>query len=79
MSRYKYITYVTMDLQTHGSSFRFPRALCGMSTVLVLSGISTMETLKTYAYRPNIVLNGVGDIVKLAQSADNKETAREFK
>ena len=34
----------------------------GMSTVLVLSGVSTRETLKTYAYRPSIVLDGVGDI-----------------
>lgn len=38
----------------------------GMSTVLVLSGVSTRETLDTYAYRPNIVLNGVGDIPGLA-------------
>ncbi len=43
----------------------------GMSTVLVLSGVSTLETLKTYAYRPNLVLNGVGDIVKLAHSVEN--------
>ena len=38
----------------------------GMSTVLVLSGISTRETVKTFAYRPTMVLDGVGDIVKLA-------------
>ena len=38
----------------------------GMSTVLVLSGISNRGTLKTYAYRPTMVLDGVGDIVKLA-------------
>ena len=38
----------------------------GMSTVLVLSGISTRETLKTFAYRPTMVLDGVGDIVRLA-------------
>ena len=38
----------------------------GMSTVLVLSGVSTRETLDTYAYRPSIVLNGVGDIPGLA-------------
>ena len=38
----------------------------GMSTVLVLSGVSTQETLKTYAYRPTMVLDGVGDIVRLA-------------
>lgn len=40
----------------------------GMSTVLVLSGVSTMEIVKTYAYRPNMVLNGVGDIVTIAHS-----------
>ena len=38
----------------------------GMSTVLVLSGVSTRETLDTYAYSPSIVLNGVGDIPGLA-------------
>ena len=40
----------------------------GMSTVLVLSGVSTMETLKTYAYRPSVVLNGVGDIAASARA-----------
>lgn len=40
----------------------------GMSTVLVLSGVSDMDTLNTFAYRPSIVLNGVGDIVTMAQS-----------
>lgn len=39
----------------------------GMSTVLVLSGVSTRETLSTYAYRPSMVLNGVGDIPGLAR------------
>lgn len=39
----------------------------GMSTVLVLSGVSTRETLNTYGYRPTIVLDGVGDIVKVAK------------
>lgn len=39
----------------------------GVSTVLVLSGVSTMETLKTYAYQPTVVLNGVGEIVKAAK------------
>ena len=38
----------------------------GMSTVLVLSGVSTRDTLKTYAYRPSIVLDGVGDIPTMA-------------
>jgi NagD protein len=40
----------------------------GMSTVLVLSGISTKATLNDYAYRPSAVLNGVGDIVKEANA-----------
>lgn len=40
----------------------------GMSTVLVLSGVSTMNTLKTFAYRPTVVLNGVGDIVTTARA-----------
>ena len=41
----------------------------GMSTVLVLSGVSTEDTVKTYAYRPTIVLDGVGDIVKMAKDS----------
>ena len=41
----------------------------GMSTVLVLSGVSTWDTLKTYAYRPSIVLNGVGDIAAMARES----------
>lgn len=40
----------------------------GMSTVLVLSGVSTRETLRTYAYRPSMVLSGVGDIPAMAQA-----------
>ncbi|MGI6057683.1 MAG: HAD-IIA family hydrolase [Bilifractor sp.] len=34
----------------------------GMSTVLVLSGISTPDTLRMYGYRPSAVLSGVGEI-----------------
>ena len=39
----------------------------GMSTVLVLSGVSTRATLDEFAYRPSMVLDGVGDIPRLAQ------------
>lgn len=35
----------------------------GMDTVLVLSGVSTRQTIEEYPYRPNYVLDGVGDIV----------------
>lgn len=41
----------------------------GMSTVLVLSGVSSRDTLKTYAYRPSVVLNGVGDIAVAARAS----------
>ena len=40
---------------------------CGMSTILVLSGVSTRETVQTFAYRPTMVLDGVGSIVELAE------------
>lgn len=36
----------------------------GMSTVLVLSGVTTKEEAAKYAYQPSMILNGVGDIVK---------------
>lgn len=40
----------------------------GMSTVLVLSGVSEEATVNSYAYRPTVVLDGVGDIVAMATS-----------
>ena len=42
----------------------------GMSTVLVLSGVSDMDTVESYAYRPTVVLGGVGDIVTMATSIE---------
>lgn len=41
----------------------------GMSTVLVLSGVSTPETVKRFAYQPTMILDGVGDIVTEAESS----------
>lgn len=41
----------------------------GMSTVLVLSGVSTRETVDKFAYRPTAILEGVGDIAALAEAA----------
>lgn len=35
----------------------------GLDTVLVLSGVSTRETVAQFPYRPRLILNGVGDIV----------------
>ena len=40
----------------------------GMSTILVLSGVSTLDTVNTFAYRPTMILDGVGDIVTTANS-----------
>jgi Predicted sugar phosphatases of the HAD superfamily len=34
----------------------------GLDTALVLSGVTTMETMQKFPYRPRLVLNGVGDI-----------------
>ena len=36
----------------------------GLDTVLVLSGVTTRESLKAFPYRPRLILNGVGDIVR---------------
>lgn len=47
----------------------------GMSTVLVLSGVSTRESLRTYAYRPSIVLDGVGDIAAMAARRRNESAS----
>lgn len=45
----------------------------GMDTVLVMSGISTEESLKEYAYIPSEVFEGVGDIPKeAARQAENR-------
>ena len=41
---------------------------CGMSTVLVLSGVSDRKTIDTFAYRPTMVLDGVGDIATIADT-----------
>ena len=38
--------------------------------VLVLSGVTAREDLRTFAFRPSAVLDGVGDIAALARAAD---------
>ena len=45
---------------------------CGMTTVLVLSGVSTRETIATFAYRPTVILDGVGSIPQLAAQQKSK-------
>ena len=39
-----------------------------MDTILVLSGVTNRETMKTFPYRPHYVLDGVGDIPDLANA-----------
>ena len=34
----------------------------GLMTALVLSGVSTLENIKEFSYKPSIILDGVGDI-----------------
>ncbi len=34
----------------------------GMSTALVLSGVSTRESVSAYSYQPTVIVNGVGDL-----------------
>lgn len=34
----------------------------GLLTCLVLSGVSTPENIRQFSYRPNLILNGVGEI-----------------
>ena len=37
----------------------------GIDTILVLSGVSTRDTVTLFPYRPGYILNGVGDILKI--------------
>ena len=43
-----------------------------MATVLVLSGVSDRDTLNTYAYRPGMVLKGVGEYTGNWQKPDSE-------
>ena len=43
-----------------------------LDTVLVLSGVTSIETMNKFPYRPNYILNGVGDIPKAEIEIDEK-------
>jgi NagD protein len=36
----------------------------GIDTVLVLSGVTDITTMKLFPYRPAYILNGVGDVLR---------------
>lgn len=36
----------------------------GIDTVLVLSGVTSVKSMKEFSYRPKYVLDGVGDVIK---------------
>ena len=40
---------------------------CGMSTILVLSGVSSLDTVDKFSYRPSMLVKEVGNIVKIAE------------
>jgi NagD protein len=39
-----------------------------VDSVLVLSGVTALEDIDRFPYRPKYVLNGVGDIVRAAET-----------
>lgn len=43
----------------------------GMTSILVLTGVTDRETIQLYPYRPMMVLNGVGDIPKIAAGQES--------
>lgn len=45
----------------------------GLDTVLVLSGVSTRETVEQFPYRPRLILNGVGDIPAAAAEGPSQQ------
>ncbi len=57
----RYTTTINNNITTFNSAY-FTGMESGLMTALVLSGVSTLENIKEFSYRPSIILNGVGDI-----------------
>jgi len=38
-----------------------------VDTILVLSGVTSRETIEKFPYRPKYIFEGVGDIVKIGK------------
>ena len=45
----------------------------GIDTILVLSGVTDVKRMRTFPYRPQYILNGVGDIAPGALAEENIE------
>lgn len=42
----------------------------GLHTFLVMTGISDMETVKQYPYRPSHIVNGISDLITMAKTGN---------
>ena len=49
---------------------------CGLDPILVLSGVTTRETMQQYPYRPRLVLSNVGEIPEALQN-EAAQTAKQ--
>ena len=54
----KSVCYETVVVMCSGFSVLFH------DIVLVLSGVTDLEAVKTYAYQPTVILKGVGNIIR---------------
>jgi NagD protein len=47
----------------------------GLTTALVLSGVSQVEDIARYAYRPNHIIKGIGDLIPLLDGPHERRAA----
>ncbi|BAK47329.1 hypothetical protein CXIVA_13630 [Clostridium sp. SY8519] len=51
----------------------------GIATVLVLTGVSTRDTVRKYAYQPTVIMDGIGSLVQTAQQQSVQQNAKKNK
>jgi NagD protein len=51
----------------------------GIATVLVLTGVSTRDTVRKYAYQPTVIMDGIGSLVQTAQQQSVQQNAKKTK
>lgn len=49
----------------------------GIATVLVLTGVSTRDTVRKYAYQPTVIMDGIGSLVQTAQQQSAEQPAQQ--